>query len=257
MCYDVDAQPPMPPVQGSAASTQDLVLTSRDGTQFAAFAARAGTPTGAGIVILPDVRGLHQFYKELATRFAEAGVDAVAMDYFARTAGLTARDESFEYMPHVQQSRPETIANDVAACLAYLRSPAGGQPRAIFTLGFCFGGANSWMQATEGHGLAGAIGFYGRPVGARFQGARAPVEAVHDFACPILGLFGGADQGITAADVQQFADALTGAGIEHELHTYPGAPHSFFDRRQTDYADASRDSWERVLRFISAHTPGA
>jgi carboxymethylenebutenolidase len=257
MCYDVDAQPPMPPVEGSAASTQDLVLTARDGTQFAAFAARASNPTGAGIVILPDVRGLHQFYKELATRFAEAGVDAVAMDYFARTAGMTARDEEFEFMPHVQQTRPESIASDVAACVAYLRSAAGGQPRAIFTVGFCFGGSNSWMQAAEHHGLAGAIGFYGRPVGARFAGTPAPADAARDFECPILGLFGGADEGIPASAVQQFDEALTSAGIEHELHIYPGAPHSFFDRKQTEFADASRDAWGRVLRFISAHTPGA
>jgi carboxymethylenebutenolidase len=259
MCYDVDAQPPLPPIEGSAASTQDLVLTSsRDGTHFAAFAARAGAPTGAGIVILPDVRGLHQFYKDLATRFAEAGVDAVAMDYFARTAGThTPRDDQFDYMPHVQQTRPESIASDVAACVAYLRSPDGGAPRAIFTVGFCFGGSNSWMQATEHHGLAGAIGFYGRPVGARIAGARAPVDAVREFECPILGLFGGADQGISAADVSQFEQALTSAGIEHELHTYPGAPHSFFDRKQTEFADASRDAWGRMLRFISAHTLGA
>jgi carboxymethylenebutenolidase len=257
MCYDVDAQPPLPPIAGSAASTQDFVLTSRDGTQFAAFAARAGNPTGGGIVILPDVRGLHQFYKELATRFAEAGVDAVAMDYFARTAGLTARDDQFEYMPHVQQTRPESIASDVAACIAYLRSPAGGAPRAIYTVGFCFGGSNSWMQATEHHGLAGAIGFYGRPVGARFSGAPAPVDAVRDFECPILGLFGGADQAISADDVRQFEQALTSARIEHELHTYAGAPHSFFDRKAVEFADASRDAWDRMLRFIGAHTPSA
>jgi carboxymethylenebutenolidase len=257
MCYDVDAQPPLPPIQGSAASAQDLVLTARDGTQFNAFAARASTPNGAGIVILPDVRGLHQFYKDLATRFAEAGVDAVAMDYFARTAGMTPRDDQFEYWPHVQQTRPESIAADVAACVAYLHSEAGGQPRAIFTIGFCFGGSNSWMQATEHHGLAGAIGFYGRPVGARFEGTKAPVDAASTFECPILGLFGGADESIPASAVQQFDEALTKAGIEHELHIYPGATHSFFDRRQTEFAAESRDAWDRVLRFIDAHTPDA
>src|SRR6185437_854845 len=91
VCYDLDARPPLPPVLGAAAGSQDLVLTAGDGTQFAAYAARAATPSGAGIVILPDVRGLHQFYKDLAVRFAEAGVDAVAVDYFGRTAGMTGR----------------------------------------------------------------------------------------------------------------------------------------------------------------------
>lgn len=257
MCYDVDAEPPMPPIAGSAAGTEDLVLTSRDGTRFAAFAARAGNPSGAGIVILPDVRGLHQFYKELATRFAEAGVHAVAMDYFARSAGLTARDESFDYMPHVRQTTPEGIASDVAACIAHLRSQAAGEPRAVFTVGFCFGGSMSWLQAAAGHGLAGAIGFYGRPLDARSEGARSPAEAATDYMAPILGLFGGADDSIPASAVQQFDEALTRAHVEHQLHTYPGAPHSFFDRRQADYADASRDAWDRMLRFMGAHTPGA
>lgn len=257
MCYDLEAQPPLPPVQGAAASSGDLELTAADGTRFAAFAARAGAPTGAGIVILPDVRGLHQFYKDLAVRFAEAGVDAVAVDYFARTAGNTPRDDSFDFMPHVLQTQAATIAADTAAAVAYLRSSAGGAARAIFTVGFCFGGANSWLQAANGHGLAGAIGFYGRPLGPTRDGSPTPAERAPEFRCPIVGLFGGADQGIPESDVHQFDEALTRAGIEHELHTYPGAPHSFFDRRAADYADASSDSWQRMLRFMAAHTPGA
>jgi carboxymethylenebutenolidase len=255
MCYDLDAQPPLPPVQGSAAGSADFVLTSADGTQFAVYAARAGMPGGAGIVILPDVRGLHQFYKDLAVRFAEAGVDAIAIDYFGRTAGLGPRDESFDYMPHVMRTRADQIAADVAAAIAYLRTSAGGTPRAIFTVGFCFGGGNSWMQAAAGHGLAGAIGFYGRPAGPTRDGSPAPIDRVAEFKCPILGLFGGADEGIPQSVVQDFDAALTRAGVPHEIHTYPGAPHSFFDRRATDYADASRDAWERMLRFITAYTP--
>jgi carboxymethylenebutenolidase len=257
MCFDLDARPPAPPIFGSAASSEDLVLQSADGTRFAAFAARASAPSGAGIVILPDVRGLHQFYKDLSVRFAEAGVESVAIDYFGRTAGLTARDDAFDYMVHVPQTTRPQVAADVAAAAAYLRSSAGGAPRSIFTVGFCFGGDASWTQAANGHGLAGAIGFYGRPTTRRGDGSPTVVERVPEFACPILGLFGGADPGIPASDVQEFEDALTRAGKPHELHTYEGAPHSFFDRRATDYADASEDAWRRMLGFIAANTPGA
>src|SRR5436309_148485 len=76
MCYSDDARPPFPPVSGGAASEGDLTLHSADGTAFMAYAARAAQPNGRGVVILPDVRGLHDFYKELAVRFAEAGYDA-------------------------------------------------------------------------------------------------------------------------------------------------------------------------------------
>lgn len=257
MCYDLDAQPPLPPVLGAAAGSQDVTLSSSDGTQFAAYAARPGSPTGAGIIILPDVRGLHQFYKDLAVRFAEAGVDSIAIDYFGRTAGLTARDESFEYMPHVMQTRADQIAADVAAAATYMRSAAGGAPRALFTVGFCFGGGNSWNQAAAGHGLAGAMGFYGRPIGPTRDGSPAPIDRVAAFRCPILGLFGGADEGIPQSAVQAFDQALTQAGVAHDLHTYPGAPHSFFDRRSDQYANESTDAWRRMLAFIQANTPGA
>jgi carboxymethylenebutenolidase len=70
---------------------------------------------------------------------------------------------------------------------------------------------------------------------------------------PILGLMGGADAGIPAEDVDEFEAALTDAGVEHEVVTYPGAPHSFFDRRYEDFADASEDAWNRVLAFIERH----
>src|SRR5579862_1102058 len=103
MCYDDDARPPLPPGADGKASGEDIVLTTSDGVQFAAYIARPEHPARAQVLIYPDVRGLHQFYKELALRFAEVGITALAIDYFGRTAGLTARDESFEFWPHVQQ----------------------------------------------------------------------------------------------------------------------------------------------------------
>ncbi|HET7093266.1 MAG TPA: dienelactone hydrolase family protein, partial [Thermomicrobiales bacterium] len=163
MCYSDDAHPPLPPVSGGAASEGDLALHSADGAAVMAYAARAAKPTGRGVVILPDVRGLHDFYKELATRFAEAGYDAVAIDYFGRTAGAGSRDEGFAYRPHVEQTTPAGVDADVAAAIAYLRSPEGGAVRQVFTVGFCFGGSNSWRQSASQPDLAGAIGLYGRP----------------------------------------------------------------------------------------------
>src|ERR1700676_2931653 len=119
MCFSDDARVALPPVGGADADQGDLGLSYGEGTKFAAYFARAGKPTGAGMVVMPDVRGLHNFYKELAQRFAEAGIDAVAIDYFGRTAGMGDRDESFDYKPHVEQSTPENIAQDVAAGLTY------------------------------------------------------------------------------------------------------------------------------------------
>src|SRR5438132_965612 len=164
MCYGDDARPPLPPIGGAAADHGDLVLTSSDGTELDAYFARASQPTDAGMVVLPDVRGLHQFFKELAQRFAEAGIDSVAIDYFARTAGRGDRSDGFEYMPHVEATTPEGIAADTAAAVAHLNSKEGGAVKAVFTVGFCFGGSNSWNQSALNPRLSGCIGFYGPPL---------------------------------------------------------------------------------------------
>ncbi|MCK9517924.1 MAG: dienelactone hydrolase family protein [Dehalococcoidia bacterium] len=250
MCYEFDALPPIPAIAGAAVDSEDLVLTSDDGTQFAAFVARAEEPGGAGIVVLPDVRGLFRFYEELALRFAENGISAVTIDYFGRTAGVSKRDAEFEYMEHVRQTKADQIADDVAAAVAYLRTPEGGACRSVFTVGFCFGGSNSWLQAANEHDLAGAIGFYGRPGPSFADGSPGPADRAREMTAPILGLMGGADQGIPQSDVDMYRDALEKAGVEHEIVVYDGAPHSFFDRKQEEFAEQSADAWQRVLEFI-------
>jgi len=135
MCYSDDARPPLPPVGGAASDHGDMVLTASDGNKLMAYFARAATPTGAGMVVMPDVRGLHNFYKELAQRFAEAGIDAVAIDYFGRTAGMGDRGEGFEFMPHVEKTTADGISADVAAAIAHLRSKDGGAVKSVFTRG--------------------------------------------------------------------------------------------------------------------------
>jgi len=250
MCYDLDARPPLPPIRGAAGDAARVTLTSADGTRVSAFGARAAAPGGPGIVVLPDVRGLHPFYEELALRFAEAGVHAVAVDYFARTADAPPRGEEFDFTSHIARTRLETLSLDAGAGVGFLRSPAGGGAERVYTVGFCFGGRLSSLQAAEGHGLAGVISFYGVPAGRNRVGMPAPVDRAPDFACPVLALYGGADPSIPPEAVEAFDQALTAAGVEHRSVVYPGAPHSFFDRKSAEFADASADAWRQVLDFI-------
>jgi carboxymethylenebutenolidase len=249
MCFELDSLPPIPAVSGAAVEHRDLELESADGTRFAAFAALPDQSTGRGVVVLPDVRGLYRFYEELALRFAERGIAGVAIDYFGRTAGVGKRGDDFPYREHVAQTTPERVQADVGAAVEYLRSAEGGSVSAVFTVGFCFGGRHSWLAAAGGHGLAGAIGFYGRP-GLGADGSPGPAQRASELAAPILGLMGGADEGIPASDVAAFERALADAGVEHELVSYDGAPHSFFDRRYEEHAEASQDAWRKVLEFI-------
>ncbi len=249
MCYDDNARPPLPPGANGQAHGEELVLTAADGNRFAAYQGRPDQASKAQIVIYPDVRGLHQFYKELALRFAEVGITALAIDYFGRTAGLTARDNDFEFWPHVQQLQFPNILADARAALAHLER---GKP--TFIVGFCLGGSLSLLSSTEDPGLAGAIGFYAG-LSRQLPGSSGTVldesVKVHN---PFLGLFGGADQGIPVEQVHELDKNLDKAGVEHQIVIYEGAPHSFFDRRATEYAEASSDGWAKMLAFIQQHS---
>ena len=248
MCFDLDSHPPVAPIAGAAVSHEDLVLESAGGNRFAAFAAVPDGPPGPGIVVLPDVRGLYGFYEELALRFAERGHPAVAFDYFGRTAGAEKRDEDFEYMPHVAQVTAAGVRDDVAAVVAHVRSL--GAP-SVLAVGFCFGGRHAWLAAADGHGLAGAVGFYGSP-GER-NGEPGAAQRAGEIQAPILALMAGADHATGPEQVAAFEAALESAGVEHEVVSYPGAPHSFFDRKQEEFAAESDDAWRRTLDFVARH----
>ena len=188
MCHDDDSRPPAPPVHGEVASQGGLHLVASDGNRLMAHAARAASPTGIGVVVMPDIRGLHAYYRDLTARFAEAGIDAVAVDYFGRTADSEDRTEAFEFRPHVEQATAEGVAADVAAGVSYLQSADGGAVGRVFTVGFCFGGGRSWAQSADTAGLAGCVGFYGRPSMAE--------EGLERMAAPVLMLMAGEDQNI-------------------------------------------------------------
>lgn len=254
MCVPYDSRPPVPPITGAAVNSRDLTLSSKDGTKFAAFFAGGGKPGSPAIVVLPDVRGLFKFYEELAVRFAERGFDSIAIDYFGRTAGVAKRDEQFPFQEHVALTKIDQINADVGAAIAELKKGQGNANRPIFTVGFCFGGSGSWIQATAGHGIKGAVGFYGHPTRVQRDGTVPVIDRTRDIKAPLLGLMGGADQGIPAEEVNRFTAALKAANKPHEFHVYAGAPHSFFDRRFADFKRECDDAWSKILTFIEKNS---
>lgn len=255
MCYRHDARPPIVPLAGAAIDSERLILCAADGAKFMAFSARGENSTGPAAVVLPDLRGLAPFYEELALRLAENGIDALAIDYFGRTTELgSPRGQGFDVQPHAMATTPVGVAHDVRAAVSYLRD-RGVEGRSVFTLGFCFGGAYSWLQAAAGHGLAGAIGFYGKPVDFRIgKDGGSPIDHVEEYSCPVLALQAGIDDAAPPEAVAAFEQALTDAQVIHEVITYEGAPHSFFDRYQKRYQAASNNAWRRTLEFIEKYS---
>lgn len=249
MCFDTEALPPDPARTGMLASSERTTLTADDGNRFAATIARTREPASAGTVIIPDVRGLHRYYERLAEHLADAGVHAVAIDPYGRTAGAEHRADGFDHGEHRAAASDEGIRADVRAAAEALRSLGA---TAVIPMGFCFGGRASLMLASQ-ESVDGVIAFYGPPA-TREGDQPSPLDEARDgrVRAPVLGLYGGADRGIPQADVDEYDRVLEAAGIEHRLVVYPGAPHSFFDRTMTEHAEACRDAWARVLGFVDS-----
>src|SRR5215212_2087852 len=211
MCFEATDRPPQPPRTGHRGDTQRLTLRS-DVDLAATF---AGTTAGGapGVVILPDIRGLHPYYEALAEAFADAGVHALAIDLYARTAGAEHRGDDFEWQPHREATRDETVARDVRAAIDELGRRGASR---VYVVGFCFGGRAAYMQGSQ-PGVAGVVGFYGGPTRPGNGGGSSPVNE---------------------------------ARVLQETVVYDGAPHSFFDRKMNEHEQACADAWHRVLRFM-------
>ncbi|GAB3347066.1 dienelactone hydrolase family protein [Modestobacter lapidis] len=241
MCHDHDSRPPAPPRSRDVAERGLLTLTAADGNEFSAAYAAPAAPARAGVVVLPDIRGLHPYYVALAERLAEAGLPAVALDWFGRTAGPAengTRGEDFEWQPHIPQTTENGIDADITAGIEYLRSRTEpGLP--VVTVGFCFGGSHSWRQAGGSLDLAGCAGFYGRPGMVGESAARATR--------PTVMIIAGADSATPVEDQQALAATMRAAGADVDAVVYDGAPHSFFDRAFGEWAEACADAWQHVL----------
>lgn len=272
MCYSPEALPPKPPVSGYLLSSRRTALPTSDGGLAAAFVAeslplvrsvsgdveRAGVtdplvyradsaPTRPGVVILPDQRGLHWFYERLAEYFADAGIHAVAVDFYHRTAGTAFRGDDFDFAEHRGAVTSQSITDDARAGVEALH--ALGVTR-TYVLGFCLGGRGALLQAVDSS-LAGIVAFYGFPTREDSEG-RSPLRDAQDgkVAVPILGLFGAEDESVGREAPHEYRDTLAKAGAKHEVVVYPGAAHSFFDRRMREQEEHCADAWARILAFV-------
>lgn len=245
VCHDHESRPPAPPRIGEVAERAAVTLTSADGTKFSAAWADPAKSVGVGVVVLPDVRGLHPYYVALVERFAEAGMPAVAIDWFGRTADLAGaatgsdtREDDFDWQSHIPLTTPAAIDADITSGIEYLRSQTSAD-LPVITVGFCFGGSHSWRQSGGELDLAGCVGFYGRPelVG----------DAAYQARRPTLMLVAGADHAASVPEQQRLAAIMRAAGAEVDMQIYEEAPHSFFDRTFYQWSDACSDAWRRVL----------
>ena len=248
MCVPVNAVLPDLPLSGPMPSGERGFITASDGGRNAAYAVTPERANGTGILILPDVRGLFHFYERLACAVAAEGYYALAIDYFGRTTGLDPRGEDWDsWEEDMDATSPAQITLDLQAGLARLSEMGADR---TFILGFCFGGGMIFRNIDQDLDVAGMMAVYG--VAHEWRQYPEAYGNLARSAQPIVALFGGADQGVPPEEVTAIAAALDESPAAHDVHVYPGAPHSFFDEHFSEHADACRDVWQRLLTFTAA-----
>jgi carboxymethylenebutenolidase len=252
VCFAPGSLPPAPP--GGAVPIRSTRVAV--GAGIGRHVAAAAGPSPAAAIVLPDGRGLHPYYERLAEQLAGAGVDTVAIDLYGRTAGTGERGADFPSREHSARLRWAQVQDDLAAAADLLRGPAPHRP--VITVGFCLGGRVSLLAATVARlDLAGAVAFYAQLAGPTRSDLPAPADTIDELRCPVLGLFGGADELVPVADVTSWRERLAASGHAHDVVVYPAAPHSFFDRDANRFGVQSADAWRRLLEFAGRAGAGA
>ncbi len=232
----------------------EVMIPVADG-HIPAYAAR---PDGAGpyptVLVIEEIFGVHDYIKDVCRRLAHAGYLAVAPELYARLADLSKMTDPQQIVRDVISKAPDaTVMGDLDASAAWARAH-GGDARLAVT-GFCRGGRDTWLYAAHNPALAAAVAWYG-PVGGA-QTAIQPHTALQvapDLRCPLLGLYGGADQSIPADRVQAAAAAAQQGGKTVQIVIYPGAGHGFHaDYRPSYDRAAAEDGWRRMLAWFRSH----
>ena len=136
-------------------------------------------------------------------------------------------------------------------CVAWARANGGDVSRLAIT-GFCWGGRIVWLYAAHNPQLKAGVAWYGRLVGAaNALTPKQPTDLAKDLKAPVLGLYGGQDQGIPLDTVDKMREAIKAAGGKSEIHVYPDAPHAFHaDYRPSYRKDAAEDGWKRLQAWL-------
>jgi carboxymethylenebutenolidase len=241
MCHTSEDQLP---VVGSAGVVEgrDLTLVAADGNEFLAYSAVPAEPSrGVGLIVLPSANGLVPYFKGLCDRLAAEGYEAVGVDYYGRTAGLTERVEEVKIYPtNMPLVRSETADLDVAAAAGFLRSSAAVTK--VVSIGFCFAGAISWRQAARG--LDAAVGFYGCA-----EDFRASVPDLKTLTAPMLLFVAGKDAVYPPEDLLRLDVELEEAAVRHTTVVFENAPHGFF-KLSDQWQEECERAWSELLAFL-------
>ncbi|MDB5445774.1 MAG: hypothetical protein JWQ97_1091 [Phenylobacterium sp.] len=252
--FSAEAAPITTDAKGLTAGMVEFPAADRNIPAYLARPATAGRhPT---IFVYCEVFGLHEWVKDICRRLAHAGYVAMAPDFFVRFGDPSTLADINAVMKIVAQASDQQVTSDTAAALKYLKAQPFVDSARLGVTGFCWGGGKVWLAVERFTDFKAGVAWYGplKP-NPRLGNSAAPLQLVKDLHAPVLGLYGGKDQGIPHADVEEMRAALKAAGkTGSELVVFPQAQHGFLaDYRPSYDAAASQAGWKRMLAFFRQH----
>jgi carboxymethylenebutenolidase len=229
----------------------------RDSTRIKAYAAwQRREERMPAVVVIHDVRGLSDHYRDIARRFASEGFFALAVDLYSREGAplLPNPEAAFVWMRQLNDRR---VLADIDGAVRFLTSRPEVRVRSIGMTGFCMGGQYALMAACSAANIAACVSFYGMLRYAEKTEIKPqdPLDLAPQLTCPYLGLFGEDDALIPRADIKELEGNLRRAGKTFQTKIYPGAGHAFFNDQRTEMyrPEAAKDAWARTITFFRTH----
>lgn len=219
---------------------------------------RHGSKPGKGfpvILVISEIFGVHAHIADLCRRLAKLGYLALAPDLFARQGDPARLSSIPEIQKAIISQVPDAqVKTDLDALVSWV-DKNGGDPRRIGLTGFCWGGRITWLYANHNPAIKAGVAWYGRLRGeVSANTPRHPIDQADNMQAPVLGLYGGQDQGIPLSDVEAMNTKLKAAGSDSYIHVYPDAGHAFNADYRPSYRPAeARDGWQRMLVWFRQH----
>jgi carboxymethylenebutenolidase len=205
------------------------------------------------VLVVQEIFGVHEHIKDVCRRFAKEGYCAVAPELYARQGDVSKYTDYKQIFAEVVSKVPDAqVMSDLDAAVAWAAKSGSGDAARVGVTGFCWGGRITWLYAAHSVTLKAGVAWYGRLVGeATPLQPKYPIDVAAQLKAPVLGLYGGQDQGIPLTDVEKMRAALAAAKQPSEIHVYPEAPHGFHADYRPSFREAdARDAWRRCLEWF-------
>jgi len=240
----------------SGGLTAGEVKLSAAGGEIPAYRAMPATGTGfPTVLVVQEVFGVHEHIRDVCRRLAKLGYFAIAPELYARQGDVSKMESISDILGNVVSKVSDAqVMGDLDAAVAYAAASGKADVSHLGITGFCWGGRIVWMYAAHNPKLLAGVAWYG-PLSRSFHpGDKTPLDIAKEVKAPVLGLYGGADQGIPQSDVDKMRDALRIAKKPGDIVVYPDAPHAFYaDYRPSYRKEAAEDGWQRMQLWFALY----